>query len=170
MILSRMNAWVWATIVWLGLIFFSSTTLAGQSSEEAFSFLSSLFMGHWQRGSASYDIIHLLADKSVHVALFFVFAVLLWHALPRSPRKIVFILILGAVVGSCSELLQMAFPGRDPAIRDVLINTGATALGIAFSVAVDRLRAGRVQNGQTSGSVKREETSSERISTLDRTR
>jgi len=30
--------------------------------------------------------------------------------------------------------LQRFFPGRDPALRDVLINVGGTALGVAASV------------------------------------
>lgn len=142
MIVVRMNAWLWAAIAWIGLIFFSSTTVAGESSEEAFSALSQLFVKHLQPGTSSYDIVHLLADKSVHVALFFIFAVLLWRALPNAPGKIVFIVIAGAVIGSCSELLQIIFPARDPAIRDVLINIGGTALGAGVSLGVSKLRHG----------------------------
>jgi VanZ family protein len=67
-----------------------------------------------------------------------VLAVLLWQALRHSEKKIWFILLSGAAVGSCSEFLQRFFPGRDPAIRDVLINIGGTAIGIAFCIVVTK--------------------------------
>jgi VanZ family protein len=140
-----MNAWLWAAIAWIGVIFFSSTTVAGKSSEEAFSALSKLLLTHLQPGTSPYDLVHLLADKSVHVGLFFVFAMLLWRALPNAPGRVISILVAGAVVGSCSELLQMLFPGRDPAFRDVLINIGGTALGLGVSFGIGKLHSGARQ-------------------------
>ena len=133
-----MNAWAWAAIAWIGVIFFSSTSLAGQSSEEAFSALSH-FVIQLQPGTSSYNVAHLLADKGVHIGLFAVFAVLLWGALASANRKIAWILLIGAFIGSCSELLQNFFPGRDPAIRDVFINIGGTALGVIFRIAILKL-------------------------------
>ncbi len=133
-----MNVWAWAAVAWIGVIFFSSSSLAGQSSEEAFSALSHL-LTHLQPGTSSYDVVHLMADKSVHVGLFAIFAILLWGALEKGSKKIGWILLMGALVGSCSELLQNIFPGRDPAIRDVLINIGGTALGLMFRIAISKL-------------------------------
>ncbi len=136
---NRVSNWVWAAFVWIGVIFFSSTTLASGWAEESFSVLSATFLGNLQPHSASYGIIHLLADKGFHVALFCVLAVLLWQALRHSEKKVWVILLSGAVVGSCSEFLQRFFPGRDPAIRDVLINIGGTTIGIAFCIAVTKV-------------------------------
>ncbi len=138
MIFHRMNVWAWAAVAWIGVIFFSSTSVAGQSSEEAFTALSHL-LPHLQPGTSSYDVVHLLADKSVHICLFAVFAILLWGALGNITKKIGWILLIGALIGSCSELLQNFFPGRDPAIRDVLINIGGTALGVIVRIAVSKL-------------------------------
>lgn len=143
MIFRRMNAWAWAALAWIGVIFFSSSTLAGKSSEEAFSALSRL-LTRMQPGTSSYDIVHLLADKSVHIGLFAIFAVLLWGALENVTRRSVWILLIGAFIGSCSELLQNLFPGRDPAIRDVLINIGGTGLGLVCMTVIVKLhRLGR---------------------------
>ncbi len=89
-----------------------------------------MFLSQLRPNSSPYGVIHLLADKSVHVGLFCVLAILLWKALPNTARKPLIILAIGALVGSCSEFLQRFFPDRDPAIRDVLINIGGTALGI----------------------------------------
>ena len=82
-----------------------------------------------QAGDSVYSFVHLLADKGFHVTLFLVLAVLLWKALPPGSWKVAGILILGAIMGSASEFLQSFFPGRDPAIRDVLINIAGTAIG-----------------------------------------
>jgi VanZ family protein len=136
----RMNAWSWAVIGWIGLIFFSSTSIAGIWSERAFKYLVSLLLRHLRPDSPSYGLLHYLAHKSVHLTLFFVLAILLWKALSNPRRKIVVILLIGAIVGSCSEFLQRFFPGRDPAILDVLINIGATALGVGASLAFSKLQ------------------------------
>jgi VanZ family protein len=136
---ARFNVWAWSAIVWVGVIFFSSSSLAGKSSEEAFSALSRLLLAQLQPGSSSYKIVHLLADKSVHVGLFVVFAVLLFGALENTRRKIGWILVLGAITGTCSELLQALFPGRDPAFGDVLINFAGTVLGVIVRLALSKL-------------------------------
>ncbi len=131
---SRNLPWTVAVIVWIGVIFFSSTSLAGQWSEEGFSYFSGLLFSGLHPGAPSYDWLHLFADKGFHVMLFFVLALLLWQAVPGIRGKAVVILFAGLVVGSCSEFLQRFFPDRDPAIRDVLINLGGTALGVIVSV------------------------------------
>ena len=128
-------------IVWIGVIFFSSTSLASQWCEEAFRFLSSIIFSHLRPYDSSYGIIHLLADKSVHVGLFLVLALLLWQALPQADWKIARIILFGAAVGSASEFLQRFFPGRDPAVRDVLINVAGTAVGIGVCLAWMKYRS-----------------------------
>ncbi len=122
--------WRLTVVAWIGLISFSSTSVASEWSEQGFRYLSQLLFSELPPTSSPYGVIHLLADKGVHVTLFCVLALLLWKALPDAPAKPLIILACGAVVGSYSEFLQRFFPGRDPAIRDALINTSATALGI----------------------------------------
>lgn len=121
--------------MWIGVIFFSSTSLAAQWCETAFRFLSSIIFGHLGPDESSYGLIHLLADKGFHVGLFLVLALLLWQALPNAQRKIARIILFGAAVGSASEFLQRFFPGRDPAVRDVLINVAGTVVGVGVCLA-----------------------------------
>jgi VanZ family protein len=123
-----------AVIGWTALIFFSSTSLAGRLSEQAFDTLSTLLFQGWQSAPGLYHPIHLIADKGVHVSLFAVFAVLLWKALPDLSHKLGYVILAGTVVGCCSEFLQRFFPGRDPAWRDVCINAAATILGALISL------------------------------------
>ncbi len=139
------NPWWIAVAAWLGVIAFSSTSMAGQGSQEAFVSLSSILFRYLHPSYTEYLIIHFLADKSVHVALFAVLGILLWQAIPSWRWKPVVILVAGGLIGSCSEFLQSFFPGRDPAIRDVLINIGGTALGLGICFAVSRLRRHRRQ-------------------------
>jgi VanZ family protein len=126
--------WRVAVAAWIALIFYSSTSQAGRISEQAFTYLTSSIRHRADPGH--FAIFHFIADKSVHVSLFCILAILLWRAFRSPTLKPLKIIAFGAVIGSCSELLQRLFPDRDPAIRDVLINVGGTCLGLAISLAV----------------------------------
>jgi VanZ family protein len=130
-----------AVIGWTALIFFSSTSLAGRWSEQAFDTLSTLLFQGWRSASGLYHPIHFLADKGVHVSLFAIFAALLWKALPDMPAKLGYVILAGTMVGCGSEFLQQFFPGRDPALRDVCINAAATAYGAVMSGVVFRSKS-----------------------------
>jgi VanZ family protein len=143
------NPWWLAIAAWLGVIAFSSTSAAAFDSERAFYSVSSVLFRYVHLNYTEYRMIHFLAEKWVHVTMFMVLAILLWKAIPQRPRKVGIILLVGAVVGSCSELLQSLFPDRDPAIRDVLINIGGTALGIAICLAISRWHRRRVLRKRT---------------------
>jgi glycopeptide antibiotics resistance protein len=128
------TATVWTGVlpVWVGLILFSSTSLAGQVSDAA---LTRFVVTHIRRHDV-FDLYHrwhvyFLAEKAVHITLFIVLALLLWRLLPDIPGKVVVVFLCGASLGCCSELVQSLFPDRDPAVRDVLINAVATAIGAA---------------------------------------
>ncbi|MGH9583304.1 MAG: VanZ family protein [Bryobacteraceae bacterium] len=137
------NPWWLAVAAWLGVIGFSSTSAAGQDSEQAFFSLSSILFKYLHPNYTEARVIHFLADKGVHVAMFAELAILLWQAIPEWRWKIVAILLAGGFIGSCSEILQSFYPDRDPAIRDVLINLGGTALGIGICFAALRFRRRR---------------------------
>ena len=79
--------WIIAVLGWTALILFSSTSLAGHWSEQAYTVLSSWLFGGWTSIPGPEHPLHLIADKGVHVTLFAVFALLLWKALPDLPRK-----------------------------------------------------------------------------------
>jgi VanZ family protein len=139
----RVNGLIWVVFAWIGVIFFSSTSLASKWAEGSFGLLSRALLGQMDEHSSSYSVIHLLTDKGFHVTLFCVLAILLWLAVHQSKHKGRIILLVGAVVGSCSEILQRFFPDRDPAIRDVLINIGGTALGIGICLLLSRIQTQR---------------------------
>ena len=131
--------WTWAVCAWTCVIFFSSTSLAEKWADASFGFLSNVFLHSFKEHTTSYNLVHLVADKGFHVTLFCVLAMLLWLALGSNDRKVWIILGTGAFIGSCSEFLQRFFPDRDPALRDVLINTGGTALGIILCLLIAKM-------------------------------
>jgi VanZ family protein len=133
-----LKGWWIAVTAWVGVIFFSSTTIASVWCEEAFDFVSGLLFSGMPHDSSSYGIVHLTADKGLHVTLFLVLALLLYRAISDSKTKVAKILGFGFVVGCCSEYLQSFFPTRDPAVRDVFINVSGTALGLGICLLASR--------------------------------
>jgi VanZ family protein len=130
--------WAIAALLWIGVIFFSSTALAGRRAEQAYSWIVTMLARHFQTGITPTNTVHFIAEKGFHVFLFVMLAVLLWKAIPSTHRNPIFILCIGSAVGSCSEWLQRFQPGRDPSWRDVYINAAATAFGIVVSLLLFR--------------------------------
>jgi VanZ family protein len=124
-------------VAWIGIIFFSSTSAALYYCVTAYHAVTAFIFGP-NRHTPPFSFLQLLADKGLHVTLFFILALLLWQAVPPVPRRPWLILLGGLCVGSASEYLQSFFPDRDPAIHDVLINLGGTALGLGARLALGR--------------------------------
>ena len=62
----------------------------------------------------------------------------------RRGRRWSYTLATGFAIGIASELLQFVFPGRDPAVRDALINFAGTILGaFAFTLFFSEKRRPR---------------------------
>src|SRR5437764_14425026 len=115
--------WMGACVAWVAILLFSSTSWAGRVSDRAFT----RYITRHIRPYDKYDLYsryhaHFLAEKDVHLIMFAVLGILLWRILPEMPSKAITVFLLGALVGCCSELSQSLFPGRDPAVRDALIN------------------------------------------------
>ena len=128
---------VWAAILgtWIGVIFFSSTSIAGKTSDRAFSGFFAAYLRRFDKYDFYHEYhIHFFAEKNVHVMMFVVLALLLWHILPDVPGKAGIVFLSGVAIGCCSELAQCLFPGRDPAVRDALLNTAGTGIGTAISL------------------------------------
>lgn len=115
----------------VGLIFFSSTKTAGDASEAAYRFYKSLL---GISGGNEHSFLHLLADKSVHVLLFFALGVWVWHTPNVARAKRLWIaVVVCLLVGSTSEILQV-FTSRDPSIADVILNLASGMLGAALAL------------------------------------
>jgi VanZ family protein len=138
-----------AALVWFSLILFSSTSLAGTWSAAGFRWIASWFLGHLGEDQPSFATWNFAAEKCFHLLVFTVFAMLVWRMVPDISWKFVMVLAAGITMGIASELLQSRFPGRDPTLRDVFINTTGTALGAAISLKFGKRTSMHIPPPQT---------------------
>jgi len=83
----------------------------------------------------AYDSLYFIAQKSLHLILFFILGAVLWQVFSASPgRRLIVIVFAGLIVGASSEILQFFFPNHDPEFSDVLINTVGALLGAGACV------------------------------------
>jgi VanZ family protein len=130
------KGWAIAALLWIGVIMFSSTELAGQNAKQAYSWALAALAGLVHANTAPFNSVRILVEKGFHVFLFVVFAVLLCKAISIRHRNPIFVFFIGSIVGSCSEWFQRFQPGRDPSLRDVCINVAATAFGVVLSTSL----------------------------------
>lgn len=111
-LLSRQN---WPVYLWLGLILLSSTGFAAEWANQAYGWLIV------SPGLAS-ESFRPAVQKAYHVFLFAVFGWL--AAAPPRPRRARLRrgIVLAFAVGAVSEIVQLGFAGRSPAIADVVLN------------------------------------------------
>ena len=145
----RANWFALAVAAWIGVVLFSSSSMAGRWCDRTFDtvYLHVVYrnvLGYrgWLR--SFHPILHLLAEKSIHFGLFFIFATLFWKASENTPRKAPLILVSGLVLGALAEFLQRFAPGRDPAGRDIVIDFVGAAMGVASCIALGRLRSNQI--------------------------
>jgi VanZ family protein len=130
-------------LLWVGVILLSSTSWVGGALDQAFSHFFATHLRHFDKYDVYHEYhVHFLAEKNFHVLIFVVLAILLWRILPDSPNKAGLVFLSGAVIGCCSELAQCLFPGRDPTVRDALLNMVGTGIGTIFNFSRPKLSAG----------------------------
>ena len=102
-------------ILWVGVILFSSTDLAGAWAND---FCRWLLASPAEPTSRT---IHWIVPKSFHVALFAVFG---WLLARRSQSRLVLLtgVMVSFVMGAVSEGLQFFFATRHPASADLVLN------------------------------------------------
>ena len=143
----RANWFGLAAAGWIGVVCFSSSSMAGRWCDRAFAaiYRDAVYLNvAGNRGllRSVHPIVHLLAEKSVHLGLFFIFATLFWKSTADTPKKAPLILVFGLLLGVLAEFLQRFAPGRDPAGRDVAIDFAGAALGVVLCLALGRPRPG----------------------------
>ena len=136
------RVWWMAIAAWIAVIGFSSTNAAFDYCERAYDWLYGLVFGAGSSSSAGDSLLHILADKGLHISLFLVLGILLCQVIPEHNR-FVKVVLAGLIIGSGSEYLQSFFPGRDPAIRDVLINVAGTSLGAFAAIRIAKRQPDR---------------------------
>lgn len=138
----RTTAWIIPALAWLGLIFFSSTSLAAAWSDRAFALVVAA-LRRWAVPVGPPGNLYFLMEKGFHFTLFLVLSLLLGRAIDGVRHKTGAILLFGLVIGSASEYLQCFFSGRDPALRDVALNVISVVAGLLLASKLWRSGASR---------------------------
>ncbi len=131
--LRKMNGGVLWVVAVTVLIAFTSTSLAGEVCDRAFHSVMALSFGPVRPHSFGFLLLHFIAEKGVHLALFAALAMLLSYVMPNERWRTSVILLIAFTSGALSEWLQSFFPGRDPALRDVAINFCGAVFGLILS-------------------------------------
>jgi VanZ family protein len=118
--------------LWLGIVLFSSTNWAGHAAGAVFQYLLSLLP---DPGLYSSGLARFLAQKGFHVLLFSVLGILV-GVIPRGSRlrRVAVCCFFCFMVGGISEGLQYFFPGRQPALTDIVLNGASGTVGAFFGV------------------------------------
>lgn len=119
----------WLSIVLvLGFIFLSSSGAAGTAADFLFKDLYRIIVGLPEAGHRFlYRSSYLLAEKTLHVAMFMALSCLLSRSFSTGIT-----LTAAAIVGIFSEYLQAFFPNRDPELADCVINMAGAIAGVVL--------------------------------------
>jgi VanZ family protein len=131
---------------WAALVFVCSSRAAGDAAAQVFAWLYALGLelGMITSG-AHYERDLVIGQKSFHVLLFAVLGLLIRRAFGSS-LKPTSVALLGLVIAGGTEAAQRFFPGREPAVSDLLLNCLGFAAGVALA-----LSSGRAQMKSASG-------------------
>ena len=126
-------------IFWMALIFFLSQQDASVSSQQ-----SGVIVDYVRPllSSITGDLLTFLTRKSAHIFMYFVLGGLLYNVARTyslATRKAVVLCILIAMSFAISDEIHQTFvAGRSGEVRDVLIDTTASAAGIGLYAWKDR--------------------------------
>jgi VanZ family protein len=91
--------------------------------------------------------IHFAVRKTAHFVEYALFGLLVWRLVHFDPawaacrsREFLTALLLAALYAASDEFHQSFVPGREAAVRDVLLDSGGAGFGLAALWAARRLR------------------------------
>ncbi len=134
-------------LLWMGLIFGASTKLG--SPENTSRFVVPFLL--WLNPHMSWETIervHLCVRKTAHAVEYAMLGFLIWRvvhsaaalALHRPAWHFRLALLLAALYAATDETHQIFVPGREAAVRDVLLDTCGAGLGLAVTWCAVRMR------------------------------
>ena len=134
-------------LLWMGLIFAASTKLGSHQNTSRFIVPFLLWLNphmSWQ----TIEQVHLCVRKTAHAVEYAMLGFLIWRvvhsaaALASRPSAWHFglALLFAAMYAATDETHQIFVPGRQAAVRDVLLDTCGAGLGLAVTWCIVRMR------------------------------
>ena len=127
-----MIAWVPA-ILWMGCIFFLSHQLAQASSSLSGGVMDWIISFIPSTTSIHMDVLHIIIRKGAHFGAYFILAVFVIFALKqqvRNVRSYGIAFIICFLFAASDEFHQLFIPGRSGEIKDVLLDSSGSLLGL----------------------------------------
>ena len=133
-------------VVWMTLIFSASTGLGRPENTSRFVRPFLLWLDP-KMSEETIEKVHYAIRKTAHFTEYGVLGLLLWRLLHFDPwwakwrtREFLMALLLAALYAASDEFHQKFVPGREAAVRDVMIDTCGAGAGLAALRLARRLR------------------------------
>jgi VanZ family protein len=134
-------------ILWMTLIFGASTSLGRPENTSLFVRPFLLWLNP-RMSEETIEKIHFVVRKTAHFVEYSILGLLLWRLIHFDPawaacrsRELLTALLVAALYGASDEFHQCFVPGRQAAVRDVLLDTCGAAFGLAALWAARRRRS-----------------------------
>ena len=134
-------------LLWMGVIFGASTQLGTPAHTSLFIRPFLLWLNP-HMSEESINLVHHCVRKTAHAVEYAILGFLIWRVVQSAPalashrpaRHFRLALLLAALYAVTDETHQIFVPGRDAAVRDVLLDTCGAGLGLAVTWCALRLR------------------------------
>jgi VanZ family protein len=131
----------------MGVIFGASTQLGTPANTSMFVRPFLLWLNP-HMSEQTIDLVHHCVRKTAHAVEYAILGFLIWRVVRSAPawaahhpeRHFRLALLFAALYAVTDETHQLFVPGRDAAVRDVLLDTFGAALGLAVTWCVFDLR------------------------------
>ncbi|BEP30309.1 VanZ family protein [Helicovermis profundi] len=133
-------------LLWMGVIFAFSSQLAtdsGHLSNGITKFIIGIIKKILPGDSFDIRLFEHYVRKLAHFTVYFVLGIFTMNAFStikiKGKKQIVYVLVLCALYALTDEFHQIFVPGRGPAIKDVLIDTGGAGFGILVYIIIYKI-------------------------------
>lgn len=134
-IIKRKDIAIVAVISWMALIFYLSNQPASTSSELSGSIVQFFIsLVSWLPITVDSHMLHFLIRKSAHFVAYFILGLLTFHAVQlykgTNVHTIMMASLIAVVYAISDEFHQTFIPGRSGEMRDVIIDSAGSLIGI----------------------------------------
>jgi VanZ family protein len=133
----------------MSVIFTASTSLGAPDNTSRFVVPFLLWLNPNMSGE-TIELLHHLIRKTAHAVEYAILGFLIWRVVhataalaSHSAREFRLALMLAAFYAATDETHQIFVPGREAAVRDVLLDTCGAALGLGVTWCVIRMRTSK---------------------------
>lgn len=139
------NIYLVLTIMWMGVIYYMSNQPAAISSSQSGGFINILkklpMIGNTIKELMKIGLAELLIRKSAHMFLYFILAILIYMAIKNKNTIKTYIYSLTAcfIYACTDEIHQIFITGRSGEIKDVLVDTLGSIIGLILIYIINKI-------------------------------